>query len=173
MLLDDGTLLLTRHHELETVKVCQGSLLGLGGQLLAPCRLCPSVCDLVDFQSLLQGLGAGVTGDLDGEVGEGDTLEGDDLAEDAAVGAFDEDLLVCVCLCVCENVSVGGRGECRCVYVATTRKDKGMTFLSYVYRDACIYTCIHTHNTHKHTYLVAIHHINDGRQLAVVRAVVH
>ena len=92
MLLDNGRLLLTGHHELESVKISEGSTLGLGIQLLAPGGLLPSCHNLISGPGLLQGLGAGVTGDLHLEVGEGDALEGDDLPDHIRVGAVHQDL---------------------------------------------------------------------------------
>ena len=70
-------------HDLEPIKVGEVGPLLLGGELLGPAGVLPLGLDLGLGPGLLEGLGAGVPGDLDFEVGEGDAAVGDDLAADA------------------------------------------------------------------------------------------
>lgn len=92
VLLDDRRLLLTRHHELETVEVCEGRTLRLGLQLLAPGGLLPSSHNLIRGPGLLQSLGTRITGDLHLQVRKVDTLQRNDLPGHVRVGAFHKDL---------------------------------------------------------------------------------
>jgi len=93
---NDCGLLLLRYHNLESVKIGKVGSLLLGGKLLGPAGLLPLGLDLGLRPCLLEGLGAGVAGDLDGKVGEGDALVGDDLTGDAGnvLGTIDEALVL-------------------------------------------------------------------------------
>ena len=88
--------MLASDHNLESVEIVEGGPLLLGGKLLGPAGRLPLGLDLGVGPGLLDGLGAGVAGDLDGEVGEGDAAVGDDLAADAGdvFGSVDEALVL-------------------------------------------------------------------------------
>ena len=88
--------MLASDHNLESVEIVEGGPLLLGGKLLGPAGRLPLGLDLGVGPGFLDGLGAGVAGNLDGEVGEGDAAVGDDLTADAGdvLGSVDEALVL-------------------------------------------------------------------------------
>mmetsp|Transcript_17453 Transcript_17453/g.40866 ORF Transcript_17453/g.40866 Transcript_17453/m.40866 type:complete len:212 (+) Transcript_17453:511-1146(+) len=84
LLLDQLGALLAQEHGLEAVEVRVVGALLLGGLLLGPGGGGPLLQNTSLGPGLGEGLLARVTADLDDEVGQGQALEGDDLARDSS-----------------------------------------------------------------------------------------
>lgn len=73
---DNGTLLDSRHHDLETVEIGQTSPLGTNSELLAPGAVGPLLLHLGILVGLLKHLLRGSTGELgDGDISEREALK--------------------------------------------------------------------------------------------------
>ena len=91
--LDNGAPLDAGNHDLEAVKVIQPSSPGAHSKLAAPSAVLPLVVNITVLHGLLELLLLGHPGDLDGDVGEGETLEVD-LSPHHVGGVYQRPVLV-------------------------------------------------------------------------------
>lgn len=91
--LDDGAPLDAGNHDLEAVKVVQPSSPGAHSKLAAPRAVLPLVVNITGLHGFLEFLLLGHPGDVDGDVGEGETLEVD-LSPHHVGGVYQRPVLV-------------------------------------------------------------------------------